>query len=87
MKETHTKIEVELQRSEMEVDYRLRVIAANLIRLARGGGKAYELEAQINQAQLAFERYRELATHGVPPHVIDRALASPNAPRRKQFKL
>ncbi len=74
MKETQTEAEIELQNCEREVDYRLRDLSANLLRLIRGGGKSYEVENQLKHAQNAIERYRATASHGVPPHLIDGAL-------------
>lgn len=70
----------------MEVDYRLRDLTANLIRLARGGGKFEEVERQLQSALVAFGKYREVADEGVSPHIIDRALNLTPEIERRDFE-
>ncbi|MGR3512962.1 MAG: hypothetical protein ACU0GG_09375 [Paracoccaceae bacterium] len=87
MMDQQTEHEVELRRSEMEVDYRLRDLTANLIRLARGGGgKFYEVEQQMKDALVAFGKYREVAGEGVSSHKIDKALNLRPELERRDFE-
>ena len=48
------------------INSRLAELTANLMRVARGAGKPYELEKQTGALFEAFERYRGAVGHGVP---------------------
>ncbi|MEE4208055.1 MAG: hypothetical protein V2I43_02160 [Parvularcula sp.] len=60
--------------SEQAIDFKLRTLTANLIRIVRGGGTPYDVEGQVMELAREFQGHRELTSHGVSPHVIDAAL-------------
>lgn len=64
----------EVQICEHQISFKLRMLAANLIRIVRGAGKLYEVEAHITDLASDFQRYRDLTSSGVPQHIIDAAL-------------
>ena len=67
------KREVEL--NEAMVDSTLRGLAANFFRIARGGGKLYEVEAQVMKLAALLAEHRKITSHGVSPHIFDEALS------------
>jgi hypothetical protein len=64
----------EAEWNEQMVEDRLRGLTANLIRITRGSGTLYEVEAQIMELAELFAKHRSLTSHGVSPHIFDKAL-------------
>ena len=65
----------EVEWNEGIVEARLCRLAANLMRISRGSGALYEVEGQIMELADLFAKHRTLASHGVSPHIIDKALS------------
>ncbi|WP_127088313.1 hypothetical protein [Aquabacter cavernae] len=66
-------IRLEGVKQALEAD--LRALAANVMRVARGAGKAYEIGRQCKAVAGRFEEYRSVAGHYPPTHEIDAAIA------------
>lgn len=75
MTKSNADHEREAEWSEQMVEDSLRRLAANLIRITRGSGTLYEVEAQIMELAELLAKHRSLTSHGVSPHVFDKALS------------
>jgi hypothetical protein len=59
------------------LNYRLRALAANLLRVVRGAGKPDQLEAQMIDLLDRYAAYRDVFGHGPPSNTISSAVAVP----------
>lgn len=60
--------------AEQQVDMAVRELAANLLRVVRGAGRASELGRQADQFLAACEAYREVVGHYPPSEDLGAAL-------------
>ncbi|MEO1148362.1 MAG: hypothetical protein AAFY26_22515 [Cyanobacteria bacterium J06638_22] len=74
MKSSDNDRQKEIDWNEKMVESRLRNLAANLMRIARGSGKLHEVEAQVMDLANELAKHRELTSHGVSPHIYQQAL-------------
>ncbi|MBY6045286.1 hypothetical protein [Phaeobacter italicus] len=65
----------EVELNEGMVEASLCRLAANLMRISRGSGTLYEVEAQVMELAELFAKHRGLTSHGVSPHIFDKALS------------
>jgi hypothetical protein len=75
MTDTDMDYRQEAEWNEGMVEDRLRRLAANLMRICRGSGTLYEVEAQVMELAELFAKHRSLTSHGVSPHIFDKALS------------
>ncbi len=61
--------------NEGMVETSLCRLAANLMRISRGSGTLYEVEAQVMELAELFAQHRSLTSHGVSPHIFEKALS------------
>lgn len=73
--DTDTDHRREVEQNEGMVEYELSRLAANLMRICRGSGELYEVEDQIMGPANLFAQHRHLTSHGVSPHIFDKALS------------
>ncbi|MES2844863.1 MAG: hypothetical protein V4747_07545 [Pseudomonadota bacterium] len=66
--------DVTARRAEAQAFDALRTLAANLMRVARGAGKPYELEMHAAEFLDAAEAYRAMVGHGLATHDVQNAL-------------
>lgn len=70
--EINYRREVELNEGFMEAS--IRQLAANLMRISRGSGTLYDVEAQVMELADLFAQHHVITSHGVSPHIFDKAL-------------
>jgi hypothetical protein len=61
-------------RARQDLDYPLRELAANLLRVVRGAGKPYALSRQMSDVLDGFATYREAVGHWPPSEAITQIL-------------
>lgn len=66
--------DVAARRAEAQAFHALRTLAANLMRVARGAGKPYELEMHAAAFLDAADAYRALVGHGLSTFDVQNAL-------------
>lgn len=66
--------EIGRHHAELRVTSDLIELSANLLRIIRGAGRAYEIRDQLIGVLQAMEEYRSVTGHGVPSDVISKAL-------------
>ncbi len=67
----HKVRETQLEQKAMS---RLRLLAANIMRIASGTGKLQELESQLLEAAACFQEYRNHTSVGIDPAAASEAL-------------
>ncbi len=75
MSDTDMEHRRQVEWNERMVETRLCQLAANLMRISRGSGKLYEVEAQVMELAELFAKHRSLTAHGIPQDIFDRALS------------
>jgi len=71
----NSETDLQRKRAESRLDQSLRELTANLLRVVRGAGRAYDVEDQIRKAADAFGAFREVAGYGVGAQEIDQMLS------------
>lgn len=66
--------DVARHRLENEIAAAIRDLTANLIRITRGAGKAYEVGPQASRLVTAYVDYQEEIGHWPSPHLLSTAL-------------
>ncbi len=74
MNSSDTDRQKDIDWNEKMVESRMRDLTANLMRIARGRGKLYEVESQVMELANELAKHRELTSHGVSPHIYQKAL-------------
>jgi hypothetical protein len=67
--------DIDKEWAKREIEWPLRELAANIIRVVRGAGKSYELGRQCVAVIEAFKRYHEKVGHWPATWEIDQALS------------
>ncbi len=73
-----SEYERKIERGRQEIDYPLRELAANIIRVVRGAGRAYDIGRQCVEVIEAYKRYHEFVERWPADHEITRALSLPD---------
>lgn len=74
MMRTNAEYVHEQEQNEQMIGSGLRQLTANLIRISRGSGSLHEVEAQVMELAELFAKHRNITSHGVSPHIFDKAL-------------
>ncbi len=61
--------------AKLDVDDRLKSLAANILRVVRGAGRAYEIPEQIYACALAIQAYRDAAGLGLSDYELSEMLS------------
>jgi hypothetical protein len=67
--------DIDKERAKRDIEWPLRELAANIIRVVRGAGKSYEIAGQCVAVIEAFQRYREKVGVWPGSSEIDQALS------------
>jgi hypothetical protein len=67
--------DIDKEWAKRDIEWPLRELAANIIRVVRGAGKSYEIAGQCVAVIEAFQRYREKVGHWPASWEIDQALS------------
>lgn len=67
--------DIDREWAKQEIEWPLRDLAANVIRVVRGAGKSHEIPRQCVAVIEAFQRYREKVGHWPASWEIDQALS------------
>lgn len=77
--DTHTHTDIghrrEVEWNERMLEARICRLAANFMRISRGSGTLYEVETQVMELADLFAKHRNITSHGVSPHIFDKALS------------
>lgn len=72
--------DIERKRTRDEIGFRLRELAANVLRIVRGAGKSYNLLDEMTACVRSFQEFRDAHGHWPESHAIDEALRLEDGP-------
>lgn len=67
--------DVRRKRAELDLEWPLKQLAANMLRIVRGAGKPYEVGQQCARVIDAYHKYRATVGEWPPSHVIGEILS------------
>jgi hypothetical protein len=76
---TQSEAERLRRQAEDNIDWLLRELAANIIRIVRGAGRPFELLRQMSEVLQIFQKYHDTVGHWPSSDLISKALKVPSS--------